>query len=207
MPRDYSASEDDMFANNMPSSSKGAVIRKLFQEIQEAIVQLQAMRDYARDNGKANTEQNLNKVIKSFEALKKKYGSAGVLNEIKKIAFMIKPGKTGGETAAAKSVLQETKVSMRATDRIEEKTQKHYETAEIVEILSLLRTSHLQTVYENYNDFCSPRNKFEALIEKINNFEKNQQAKNSPRFFSSEVESKKLSLNIAVETKIKPAKR
>ena len=185
MARDYQANEDEMLiAKASSSSTTGTEIRKIFQEMQEAIVQLQAMRDYARDNGKIETEQHLNDVLQSFEAVKKRYGTA----------FMI---KTGEGTTKAKAALREAKAGMRGRD--------NHDRAEIAEILSLLRTSHLQTVYENFSDFCSPRNKFEALVEKVSDFEKTQPAKNSPRFFSSQPESKKPAL--AVEAKVKPAKR
>lgn len=187
MPRDYHQ-EDEMQLAKAASSTMGTEIRKLFQELQEAIVQLQAMRDYARDNGKTETEQHLNNVLGSFEAVKKRYGTA----------FMIKTGKMAEGTATAKAALREAKAGMRSKD--------NHDRAEIAEILSLLRTSHLQTVYENFSDFCSPRNKFEMLIEKVGDFEKTQQAKNSPRFFSSQPESKKPALTIVVEAKVKPAK-
>ncbi len=180
MPRnvDEQVNEDMLTPSGKKGISIGAEIRRLFQEMQEAIVQLQAMRDYARDNGYHTIVKDLDIVIQSFDDLKRGYASARVLDEIKKTAVLSESHPKNNRINKVKSALTTAKERMRG--------QKE-------ELFSLLMKSHLQLVYENTRNFFDPKNKFEKLLEKLANFEslqKNETAKNSSRFFSTSSKTK-----------------
>lgn len=149
----------------------GAEVKKLFLEMQANIKQLQEMHDYAAGNDFNETAKYLKKVLEAFEGLKRKYGSAEILNEIKKAAHINQPLK------AAKQALKDAKEGM----------QEHIEEKELF-IRWLMTTPH-QQAYENVNTFISPqRNKFEIFIDSVEQFEqahKKDSAKNASRFFQS----------------------
>jgi len=187
--------DENAFDRRAQPGTLGAETRKLFQEMQEAIIHLQEMRDYARENGSARTEKYLSDVIDSFQQLLKKYGSAEVINEIQKSSYL--PGK-----AASDKRIETVKAALKAAKHNDAKN-------EMRDILTLLRTSRFQVIYENFNDFSAQRNKFEVLIERIDNFEKthkSKHAKNSPQFFSTQPATSQPFPQVAFAGKLKSNK-
>ncbi len=196
MPYEYEEG-DDALEKSTQGHTVGAKARELFQEIQEDVARLRAMYDYLQINGNneySDTEKHLMSVLKSFDGLKRRYGSAEVLNEIKKTAYT-EGQLNNDQIAKARVVLGEAKKNA-SKDK--------------VGIFSLLRASHSpdsQSIYDTAHDFFSPRNKLEILLDKLDHFEKmhkKENAKKTVGFFSSKPESK--TSHPQVSPGIKPSK-
>lgn len=173
------------------SYTVGVEIRKLFQEMQANIKQLQEMHDYAAGNEFSETAKYLNKVLQAFNELKRKYGSGEILNEIKKAANINENIK------AVRQALKDAKEGM----------QKHIEEKELF-IRWLMTTPH-QQAYENINTFASPqRNKFEVFVDTLEQFEqahKQDSAKNAARFFQNKAAvNQDLKQNVESKSEHKP---
>ncbi len=174
-------SHDRAFDRRAQPGTLGSEMRKLFQEMQGRIENLQEMLTYASAQGKTEIVKHLNNVLESFNELEKRYRSGEVMNDIKKASYM-------KASPAVDKTIEKIRSSLKAADKEmnEENTEAK---AEMRDIRSLLKTSTEQVVNEHFIDFSSPRNKFVALVDKIDNFEKmhkTKNAKNTSQFFTSQ---------------------
>lgn len=182
-----------------PPGSLGSEMRKIFQEMQGKMENLQKMIDYAQEHDMTEIVKQLKKVYQSFDELKHRYHTGTAIKELQTASYLKKTPVTDKSIESIKNLLKAIH-----NDITLENTEAK---AQMRELRSLLITSTDQVVNEHFKDFMTPRNQFVAFLDKVDSFEKtykSKSAKNAPQFFTAKSNVNDIFPEIVPQTKLKP---